>query len=144
MFLKTLPKLLFGAFGPLPDAQKSPYWIFWVVFGAPLDFKGSPKSPQIAQVAPKIQILWKDLACFSKPGTDLLPRSLLERSWAPFWSIWDGFWMNFDGFWYHFSMHFGFFCNKICRLPTSSDTKRIDRNVWENAKNRQELTKTKS
>ena len=28
--------------------------------------------------------------------------------------------MNFDGFGYYFSMHFGFFCNKICRLPKKS------------------------
>ena len=26
----------------------------------------------------------------------------------------------FDGFWYHFSTHFGFVCNKICRLPKKS------------------------
>ena len=51
---------------------------------------------------------------------DLLSRSFLDRSWAPFWSISDGFWMNFNGFWHNFSMHFRFVCNKICRLPKKS------------------------
>ena len=53
VFFKPLQKKLFGSFGPFLDAQKSSYWISWVVFGAPLDFIGSPKSTKIRQVAPK-------------------------------------------------------------------------------------------
>ena len=53
VFSRTLQKRLFAPPGPLPDAQRSPYWIFWLVFGAPLDFKVSPKSSKIGQVASK-------------------------------------------------------------------------------------------
>ena len=87
------------------------------ILGPPWRPAGAPMAPKIAQVAPKS--LKKSIR-LEHTFADLFPRSLSERSWAPFWSIWDGFWMNFDEFYYHFSMHFRFVCNKICRLPKKS------------------------
>ena len=111
--------------------------IFWRVLIPKCSILGPPCRPaasqngaQNRQVASKSM---KKLVRGETRGIDLLSRSLLERSWVSFWSIWDGFWMNFDGFWYNLSMHFGFFCNKICRLPTSPDTKRIGSKHQEHA-----------
>ena len=53
------------------------------------------RGPQNHLKSPKWrQIYIKNLITrspFGRPGTDSLPRSLLERSWAPRWSIWDDF-----------------------------------------------------
>ena len=90
-------------------------------FGTPLPPSCVPKwHPKSLKYRQKAQKKHPGRSLFVVLENDLLPISLLERSWAPFWSIWDGFWMNFNGFWYHFSMHFRFVCNKICRLPKKS------------------------
>ena len=61
-----------------------------------------PWRPAGSQMAPKIDQMAPKMGGFNVyAGTvlaDLFPRSILERSWAPFRSIWDGFWMNFDEF----------------------------------------------
>ena len=70
------------------DAQHNPKW--------------HPKSPKIAKIAPKVRKKLKMVSILGGPGTDLLPRSLLKRPWAPFWLILDGLLMDlgviFDGF----------------------------------------------
>ena len=88
-----------------------------------LDF-GSPLAPSWAPNGAQNRPSGAKMLTFSQRWCALFPTYFhtyfLERSWAPFRSIWDGIWMNFDGFGYYFSMHFGFFCNKICRLPKKS------------------------
>ena len=63
------------------------------------------------------------------PGTDLLPRSLSERSWASFWSIWDGVLMNFEGFWHQFGSIFDNFGDNFAdhwsRMPRIEKPKTI-------------------
>ena len=57
-FFHPLPKPFFFAFWPPKGAKKSPYLICWAVFGTPMDFQGSPKSPKIvfSGAAPEGQI----------------------------------------------------------------------------------------
>ena len=102
---------------------------------------GHQMAPKIGQVAPKCSPFLKDGAPFSRPTFTLI-------SWSAHGHHFDRFWMDLGWILMDFFIISCAFrkhlCNKICRLPTSSDTKRIDHNVWENAKSRQELTKTKS
>ena len=104
---------------------------FWTSFFdilARLDAKtadfGTPLAPSWAPNGAQNRPSGAKMLTFSQRRCALFPTYFhtyfLERSWAPFRSIWDGIWMNFDGFGYYFSMHFGFFCNKICRLPKKS------------------------
>ena len=55
---------------------------------------GAQMAPKIAEVAPKIVKMQMRDAFGKVPGTDLLPRPLPKRSWAPFWGILDGFLNN--------------------------------------------------
>ena len=72
---------------------------FWDTLGAQRCPKWHPKWPKWRQNAPpKTQVVHQN----TFPGTDLLPRSLSERSWASFWLIWDGVLINFEGFWHQF------------------------------------------
>ena len=57
---------------------------FWDPLGAQLGTKWRPKSPKSRQKAQKKH---PGRSLFVALENDLLPISLLERSWAPFWSI---------------------------------------------------------
>ena len=85
----------------------------WVSLGAQQDQKLRPKSAKWRQNAtPKTPVVLQNTV----PGTDLLPRSLSECSWASFWSIWDGFLMNFKGFGHQFG---SIFDNSAITLQTT-------------------------
>ena len=136
---KRLPKPLFSTLWPPKCTKKSPYWIFWVVFGAPSDFHGFPKSPNIAQEVPKSCARAPGVGTFWLPKADLHPKAPPKRSWAPFWSILDGFWMDFEWILMDFGIIFqGFwsrFCSSICRMPTPPGTKRNNRKRQDHAAN---------
>ena len=112
---KRLPKPLFSTLWPPKCTKKSPYWIFWAVFGAQSDFQGSPKSPKIAQVAPNIHQklnnalalwpTWNRLASKITFGA-FLGTTLVDFGW---------FFMDFGIIFQCISEHF---CNKICRMQS--------------------------
>ena len=86
------PKIiLFGTLGR-SGAPKSARIEFFGPFWVHLRFrKGpqrSPKSAKWRQTAQKIRCWYPPGGV---PGTDLLPRPLPKRSWAPFWLIWGRF-----------------------------------------------------
>ena len=88
---KRLPKPLFSTRWPPKCTKKSPYWIFWTVFGAPSDFEGSQKSAKIAQVAPKCLSFLFDALTRSLTWNRLPPelpfRALLGTISSDFWWI---------------------------------------------------------
>ena len=93
---KRLPKPLFSTLWPPKCTKKSPYWIFWTVFGAQSDFQGSPKSPKIAQEAPKyLTILCLALARWptcSRRRFRSAPGHHFGRCWMDFGWILNEFW----------------------------------------------------
>ena len=75
------------------------------ILGAPWRPAGPKMAPKIAQVAQNGIHCSSPRPLFWKPGTDLLPRSLSERSWAPFLRI---FWQMLIPF------------SKICSIVRSA------------------------
>ena len=61
------------------------------ILGAPWPPAGPKMAPKIAQVAPKARHGPLYAPPPEDPGIDSFPRSLSERSWAPFLRIFDGF-----------------------------------------------------
>ena len=133
--------------------------------GAQLTSKRLPKSPKWRQTTPK-----KDPGCshFEEPRTDLVPRSLSEHSCAPFWWICNDLSMKCHSLLQHVGLIFDAFlatnlqttkatchddsCAIRGQLPTTPLGAPFSQYFWRpflsnaklNAKNRQELTKTKS
>ena len=102
---------------------------FWVPLGTQPVPKWDPKSPKWRQNTPQTRF-WQPLAV--DVLTDLLLRSLSERSWAPFWLIFDGFGMKMHGFWHHVSKIFGYFSG----VAFTGCRRRLPRNeIAENVKN---------
>ena len=72
---------------------------FWNPVGIQLGPKWRPKSAKRCQ---NNTLFSKMVLPLCAPGTDWLPRSFSERSWAPFWSIWGWLFDHLsivDGFW---------------------------------------------
>ena len=98
IFLCLILGLIFWEFGAT-WCQKAR---FWEPLGAQLGSKWRPKSPKWRPKSPK----WRQKSQKKHPmrslfvvlENDLLPRSLSERSWAPFLRIFDGFWPHFRWF----------------------------------------------
>ena len=74
-----------------------------VDFGTPLAPSCVPKwRPKSLKYRQKAQKISSGCGLGVVLENDLLPISLLERSWAPFWSIWDGLFMISYGILYNF------------------------------------------
>ena len=114
---------------PLPGHHFSDFWCFLAPQSSIL---GYPRRPAVSKMVPKITqaatTWWQNappdapmVLQNTVPGTDLIPKSLSERSWASFWSIWDGCLKNFEWFWHQFgsiSDNFGDnFADHWSRMP---------------------------
>ena len=139
-----------------------------VDFGSPLAPSGAPNGAQNRPSGAKM-LTFSQRRCALFPT--YFHTYFSERSWVPFWLILDGLRMNFDGFGYHFYLIVYKFLATILQTTKAACPDDIGRAIreqlpttplgapfsqyfwrallskakfWENAKSRQELTKTKS